>query len=103
VTPTPGGCFLQVHVQPGASRVGVAGVHGDALRIRVRARPVDGAANRELVQLVADALGIRPAAIAIESGTQARRKRLRLLGMAADAVRSRLAGLGSVDKGGAGD
>lgn len=103
MAPVPGGCLLRVHVQPGASRVGVAGVHGDALRIRVRARPVDGAANRELLQVLADALGIRSTAIAIESGAQARRKRLRLTGIAADAVRTRLGGLGSVDKGGACD
>ena len=97
VAPTPAGCLLRVHVQPGASRAGVAGLYGGALRVRVGARAVDGAANRELLAVVAHALGIRSTAVAIEGGAQARRKRLRVTGIGADAARERLA---SIDKGG---
>ena len=103
VAPVPGGCLLRVHVQPGASRGGVEGVHDGALRVRVRARPVDGAANHELLQVLANALGVRPTALSIESGGQTRRKRLRVAGIAADSARARLRALGSIDKGGACD
>ena len=88
---------MRVHVQPGASRAGVAGLHGDALRVRVGARAVEGAANRELTRVLAEALDVRPAAVTIESGAQARRKRLRVMGITAEIARVRL---GSIDKGG---
>lgn len=100
VVPTTGGCLLRVHVQPGAARAGVAGLHGDALRVRVAARAVDGAANRDLLALIATVLGVRPSHVSLESGAQSRRKRLRVTGISADAARARLA---SIDKGGAGD
>jgi uncharacterized protein len=96
VDPLAGGCLVRVHVQPGASRAGVAGLHGDALRIRVGARAVEGAANRELLQVLARALGVRAAAVTIESGAQSRRKRLRVTGVSAETARERLA---SIDKG----
>ena len=47
------GVRLTLHVQPGASRSELAGMHGDALKVRVAAPPVDGAANRELIRFLA--------------------------------------------------
>ena len=68
--------LLQVHVQPGASRTEIAGLHGDCLKIRLAARPIDGEANACLVDFLADALGVAKRAVSIESGAASRRKRV---------------------------
>ncbi len=91
------GVVLAVHVVPGASRAGIAGRHGDALRIRVTAPPSGGAANRKLVQVVAETLGVRVAAVSIARGAAARQKLVHVHGVGMDLARSRLGGLASVD------
>ena len=91
------GVVLRVHVVPGASQSGVAGFHGESVRVRVRARPVHGAANRELVALLADALGVRPAAVTIDAGARGREKRVLVRGVTLGTVRGRLAPHASVD------
>ncbi len=73
-----------VHVRPRARRATVGGEHAGALEVRVRAAPVDGAANAEVIALVAEALGLRRAEVELVSGATARRKRLRAYGDAAD-------------------
>ena len=65
---------LVVHVVPRAKRTEVVGRHGDALKIKLKAPPVDGAANAELVRFVAEQLGVRLAAVTITSGLTSRRK-----------------------------
>jgi hypothetical protein len=92
------GVVLRVRVVPGASRAGVAGFHGESVRIRVRARPVDGAANRELVAVLAAALGVRQAALSIDAGARGRDKRVLVRGVTLGTVRGRLTPLpASVD------
>ncbi len=76
-----------VRVQPRASRSEVAGVHGDALKIRLAAPPVDGAANEALVRLLAELLGVPRRAVRIESGLGSRSKIVEVDGVGADAVR----------------
>lgn len=71
-----GSLHLQVHVQPGASRTEVAGLHGDCLKIRLAARAIDGEANARLVEFVADCLGVAKRSVTIESGATSRRKRI---------------------------
>jgi uncharacterized protein (TIGR00251 family) len=78
IAASPGGIVLRLHVQPGASRARVAGVHGDALKLQIRSRPIEGAANRELVAVLAEVLAVRPAAVAVVSGLHARAKRVRV-------------------------
>ena len=95
----PGGAVLRVHASPGASRAGVAGLHGASLRVRVSARPVEGAANRELVRVLAGALGVRPSALVIEAGALGREKRVHVEGLDAAAVRARLGPALCVDRG----
>ena len=81
-----GQLLLQLHVQPGASKTGIAGTYGDALKIRLAAPPVDGKANDCLLGYVSGKLGIARASVELVSGAGARRKRLRLSGVAAEAV-----------------
>jgi uncharacterized protein YggU (UPF0235/DUF167 family) len=69
----------------------VAGRHGDGWKVRVRSAPEKGRANQELVALVARALGVPPAAVAIERGHASRDKWLRVSGLAPDEVDRRLA------------
>ena len=82
---------LLVHVQPRATRTEIVGWHGDAIKIRVAAPPVDGAANEELVRFVAGALGLPRSAVRLASGSAGRHKRLEIDGRAPEAV---LRGLG---------
>jgi len=80
-----------VRVQPRASRSEIVGLHGDALKVRLSAPPVDGAANEALVELVADALGVAKRAVRIVSGQSSRSKTVEVEGVTAAAV-LRLAG-----------
>ena len=68
--------LLQVHVQPGASRTEVAGLHGDCLKIRLSARAVEGEANACLVEFLAEALGVAKRSVSIDGGATSRRKRI---------------------------
>lgn len=81
-----------VRVQPRASRSEIVGLHGDALKVRLSAPPVDGAANEALVELIADALGTAKRAVRIVSGESSRSKTVEVEGVTAAAV-LRLAGL----------
>ena len=84
------GAILTVHVLPKASRTECVGIHGDALKIRVAAPPVDGAANDELVRFVAARCAIPRAAVLIQSGADGRHKRLCLKGISARSALARL-------------
>jgi uncharacterized protein len=65
---------LSIHVQPRASRREIAGVHGDALKVRLTAPPVGGAANDELIELLADTFAVGRRAIKIVAGETSRSK-----------------------------
>jgi len=78
---TPGGVELSVLVQPRASRSRVVGTHGELLKVQLAAPPVDGAANAELLELLADLLGIPRRQVSLVSGESSRRKRVRALGV----------------------
>ena len=77
---------LALHIQPGAKRTEVCGLHGDALKIRLAAPPVDGKANEALVEFVARALGVAKSDVELISGHASRAKRVRVAGV--DAVRA---------------
>lgn len=72
--------MLELHVQPGAARTEVAGLHGTRLKLRVVARAVDGAANDALVEFLAARFGVPPRNVAILSGRHARAKRVAVRG-----------------------
>ena len=81
-----GGVRIRVQVQPRASRSEVVGVHGDALRIRLAAPPVDGEANDALVRLLAKVLGVATAAVTVTAGRASRKKTVVANGVEADAA-----------------
>lgn len=80
---------LTLHIQPGAKKTEVAGEHGDALKIRLAAPPVDGKANAALIAFVADRLGIAKSAVTLKSGQTSRRKVLEVSEAPAD-IKQRL-------------
>src|SRR4249919_1231323 len=81
LAPTDGGVMLAVHVQPGAGRTEVVGLHGDSLKLRVAAPPADDRANAAVVELVAKEFNLKRADVAITSGASNRAKRLKLTGL----------------------
>jgi uncharacterized protein (TIGR00251 family) len=83
---TSGDHLLRLHVQPGAGKTGIAGTHGDALKIRLAAPPVDGKANDCLIDFIALKLGLPRACIELVSGAASRRKRLRVSGASAELI-----------------
>ncbi len=77
-----------MHVQPGAKRSAVAGLHGDRLKLRIAAPALDGRANDALVAFIAGALGLPKARVAVVKGERSREK---LLAVSGDCDPSRLA------------
>lgn len=77
---------LTLHIQPGAKKTGFAGLHGDALKIRLAAPPVDGKANAALIRFVAETLSLPNAAVNLKSGHNSRRKVLEVSGAEASVV-----------------
>lgn len=71
---------IDVRVQPRASRSEIAGLHGERLRIRLQAPPVDGRANAALVEFLADAFDVPRARVLVEHGLTGRDKRVRIRG-----------------------
>ncbi len=82
--PLPDGVRLRIRVQPRASRTELAGLHGDALKIRLSAPPVDGAANDALIRFLADALGVPRAAVEVAAGHASRSKTVRVTGVSVE-------------------
>lgn len=69
-----GRATLTLHVQPGAKKNGIAGTHGEALKIRLAAPPVDGKANVALLAFVAERLDVPKSAVTLKSGQTSRQK-----------------------------
>jgi uncharacterized protein len=88
-----GGVIVSVHVQPRAGRTEITGRHGDALKIRVAAPPVDGRATDAARLALAGALEVAPAAVELVSGASSRLKRFRVTGLAVDVAVGRVEAL----------
>jgi uncharacterized protein (TIGR00251 family) len=69
---------LNLHVQPGAKRTEIAGTHGEALKIRLAAPPVEGRANAALLRWLADAFGVPQRAVSLVRGETSRQKTVRI-------------------------
>lgn len=83
---------LVLQVQPRARRTEVAGPHGDAIKIRLAAPPVEGAANRALTRFLAERLGVPRSAVRLVSGAAARRKTAQVDGLSTSSAIALLLG-----------
>jgi uncharacterized protein (TIGR00251 family) len=83
--------ILNLHIQPGAKKTEVVGLHGEALKIRLAAPPVDGKANEALLAFVATKVGVGKTAVELVSGQTSRAKRVRVDGVTVQDV---LTGMG---------
>ena len=72
----PHGVYIKLHIQPGAKRDGVAGIHGTSLKVKINAPPVEGAANTALVDFLSGLFGVKKKSITITSGLRSRDKRV---------------------------
>ena len=77
---------LTLHIQPGAKKTEFAGLHGDALKIRLSAPPVDGKANEALIKFIAETLRLPKSAVNLKNGQTSRRKVLEVCGAEASSV-----------------
>lgn len=75
-----------VHVQPRASRSEIAGIHGDALKVRLSAPPVDGAANDALIEFLAELFAVGRRSVRILAGDTSRSKVVEIEGVTEHAV-----------------
>ena len=88
ITAIEGGVKFGVHVQPRASRTEIAGIHGSALKVRLHAPPVDGAANEALVEFLSEWLGVSKRAVGIVAGHSSRAKIVQIVGVSAASVQA---------------
>jgi uncharacterized protein (TIGR00251 family) len=88
---TRDGIIISIRVIPRAEKAGVAGTRGLALLVRLQAPPVEGAANAELIDVIAMTLAVPKRAVSIASGERSRQKRVRVSGIDAATAASRLA------------
>lgn len=80
------GTLIDIVVQPRASKSEITGIHDGALRMRIAAAPVDGAANDAIIELLSKWLKLRKKDVEIVSGASGRRKRVLVRDMPPDAV-----------------
>jgi uncharacterized protein (TIGR00251 family) len=78
---------LMLHVQPGAKNTIVAGLHGEALKIRLAAPPVEGRANEALLRFIADFFKVPLRDVVFKQGEQSRHKRVEVRGSRIDPER----------------
>jgi uncharacterized protein (TIGR00251 family) len=90
IASTPEGVAIAVRVIPRAGRSGLAGTRGDALLVRLQSPPVEGAANEELIDVLARALQVPKRAVTIVAGDRSRQKRVRVTGIDAATAAVRL-------------
>jgi uncharacterized protein (TIGR00251 family) len=88
--PRGDGVVLSLHIQPGAKKTEIAGLHGDALKIRLAAPPVDGKANEALLAFVAKQLGVAKSRVELVSGQTSRAKRVAVVGVDAAEITQKL-------------
>jgi len=85
-----GSMVLTVYIQPRASRTRISGLHGEALKLCITAPPVDGRANRAVVEYIADFFNLPKKSVTITSGLQSRTKRLTIDNISLAAARELL-------------
>lgn len=89
--PSTDGVLLRVYVQPGASREDIAGYHGDALKIRLKAPPVEGEANAACIRFLASLFGLPQTNLSIKTGHKSRLKLIEMEGVSIGEVKKVIA------------
>lgn len=77
---TKDGILLRIHVQPGASQTGWAGMFGESVKLRIAARPVEGQANSEVCEFIARHFGVSKSSVAVTHGVTGRSKTVKISG-----------------------
>ena len=93
LTDHPDGVILPVRAQPGARKNAIVGEQARVLKIAVTAPPEDGRANRALVELLREALGLKRSQVELLSGEKGRDKRFLIRGMTVAELQGRVAEL----------
>src|SRR5438874_8089994 len=86
-----GSLAIDVHAQPGARRTELAGLHGDALKIRVAAPALEDRANEALIAFIAERLGVAKRDVILKAGAKSREKRFAVTAGVPDALLNNLA------------
>jgi uncharacterized protein (TIGR00251 family) len=81
---------VEVYIQTRAAKTGLAGMHGDSIKIRIAAPPVENAANHALIEFVAEHLGIAKRRVRVVSGATSRKKVLEIDDVSADRITAAL-------------
>ena len=86
--------LLSVRVQPRSAVTEVVGWQGSTLRVRVTAPPIDAAANRAVLDLLARAVGVPRSTVSLVRGAHGRDKLVRIAGISRDHLEAKLAARG---------
>ena len=89
ITATSGGVVIDVRVIPRAARSGIAGTRDNALLVRLNAPPVEGAANNELIAVIARAMDVPRTSVSIVAGDRSRNKRVFVAGITREDAQAR--------------
>lgn len=87
------GVSFEVRVQPRSSKTEISGIQDGILRVRLTAPPVDGAANKQCIELLSRKMKVPKRFIIIASGVSARRKRLKVQGLGIEEVKDILSAM----------
>ena len=90
IRPARDGASVEVFVRPRAAKDAIAGVHGTGLRVKVKAPPVEGRANRAVEELFARLLGLPRSAVTVVTGESSRHKTIHVAGMSPEDVTASL-------------
>lgn len=93
VKETKKGLLLHVLVVPGSAKCGIAGIHDDALRIKITARPIEGQANLECVRFLSQVLSIKKHQVTIVGGHKSRTKTVAIEGLNREELTIKLSGV----------
>ncbi len=88
-----GAAIISVHVQPRAAKNCCCGVHGEALKVSVKAPPVDGKANKAVGAYLAELLGVSRRSVVLLAGRQSRKKMFLLESLTEEEARAKVATL----------
>jgi len=78
---TEGGVIIEIKVEPRSSRAEVSGTLGEALKVKLTSPPVEGEANKQLIEVLAKKFGVKKGAITIIRGETSKRKTVRINGI----------------------